>query len=98
MEDPDLMSTLVTSKESSQVTFVVSARMAKIGCRDTTPEILLRKALFARGMRYRVCIRPMQTLRRTADVVFTRARVAVFIDGCFWHQCPDHYRPATLRK
>jgi DNA mismatch endonuclease (patch repair protein) len=33
-------------------------------------------------------------LRRTADLVFTRARVAVFLDGCFWHGCPEHHRPA----
>lgn len=37
-------------------------------------------------------MRPVAGLRRTADIVFTRARVAVFIDGCFWHGCPDHYQ------
>jgi DNA mismatch endonuclease (patch repair protein) len=37
-------------------------------------------------------------LRRTADIVFTRQRIAVLIDGCFWHACPDHYRPATGRR
>jgi DNA mismatch endonuclease (patch repair protein) len=37
-------------------------------------------------------------MRRTADLVFTRLRVAVFIDGCFWHGCPSHYRPATLNS
>jgi DNA mismatch endonuclease (patch repair protein) len=44
------------------------------------------------GLRYRVAVRPLPALRRTADLVFTRARVAVFIDGCFWHGCPEHYR------
>ncbi|MEV6571804.1 very short patch repair endonuclease [Streptomyces sp. NPDC051577] len=63
--------------------------------RDTVPELLLRKALHRRGLRYRVAARPLPELRRTADVVFTKARVAVFVDGCFWHGCPEHYRPAT---
>ncbi|GAB2464555.1 very short patch repair endonuclease [Xylanimonas ulmi] len=64
--------------------------------RDTQPELAVRRALHARGYRYRVDIRPEPTLRRTADLVFTRARVVVLIDGCFWHGCPDHCRiPAT---
>jgi DNA mismatch endonuclease (patch repair protein) len=60
--------------------------------RDTKPELLLRSLLHKRGLRYRVAVRPLPAVRRTADVVFTRAKVAVFIDGCFWHRCPDHYR------
>lgn len=44
------------------------------------------------GLRYRVSVRPVPNLRRTADIVFTRARIAVFIDGCFWHGCPAHYQ------
>lgn len=63
--------------------------------KDTKPEILLRSSLHAMGMRYRVAYRPIPTLRRTADIVFTKARVAVFVDGCFWHGCPAHYRPST---
>lgn len=43
------------------------------------------------GLRYRVSVRPLPELRRTADLVFPRARVAVFVDGCFWHGCPEHY-------
>ncbi|WP_330177716.1 very short patch repair endonuclease [Streptomyces sp. NBC_01498] len=62
--------------------------------RDTKPEKLLRSALHRRGLRYRVGVRPVSDLRRTADVVFTKARVAVFVDGCYWHGCPEHYRPA----
>ncbi len=42
-------------------------------------------------------MRPVHELRRTADVVFTKARVAVFVDGCYWHGCPEHHRPATKR-
>jgi DNA mismatch endonuclease (patch repair protein) len=59
--------------------------------RDTVPEMTVRKLLHAAGFRYRVAARPIPTLRRTADILFTRAKIAVFIDGCFWHGCPDHY-------
>lgn len=60
--------------------------------RDTKPELRLRSVLHARGLRYRVAARPIRGVRRTADVVFFSARVAVFVDGCFWHGCPHHYR------
>ncbi|MCE6993994.1 very short patch repair endonuclease [Saccharothrix sp. S26] len=62
--------------------------------RDTTPELRLRAALHAHGLRYRVSVRPLPELRRTADIVFTKERLAVFVDGCFWHGCPEHHRPA----
>lgn len=62
--------------------------------RDTRPEIAIRSAVHAMGLRYRVGIRPVPQIRRTADIVFTRTKVAVFIDGCFWHGCPEHHRPA----
>lgn len=61
--------------------------------RDTRPELALRSALHARGMRYRVDlpIRPATGARPIRpDIVFTRAKIAVFVDGCFWHGCPDH--------
>jgi DNA mismatch endonuclease (patch repair protein) len=61
--------------------------------RDTKPEIAVRSAVHALGMRYRVSTRPLPDLRRTADLVFRRARVAVFVDGCFWHGCPKHHAP-----
>ncbi|WP_307824275.1 very short patch repair endonuclease [Oerskovia paurometabola] len=63
--------------------------------RDTSPELAVRSALFRMGMRYRIGIRPLPNLPRTADIVFPSERVAVFVDGCFWHGCPDHYRPAA---
>lgn len=62
--------------------------------RDTKPELRLRKALHALGLRYLVATRPVPQIRRSADVVFTRARIAVFIDGCFWHGCPTHHTVA----
>ncbi|MFF0118222.1 very short patch repair endonuclease [Micromonospora arida] len=64
--------------------------------RDTNPERRLRSLLHKRGLRYRVGARPLRDLRRTADIVFPAARVAVFVDGCYWHGCPDHYRPARI--
>jgi len=64
--------------------------MQAIRARDTGPELAVRRRLHAAGLRYRVAVRPIPTYRRTADIVFTRHRVAVFIDGCFWHSCPKH--------
>lgn len=64
--------------------------------RDTKPELAVRRMLHARGLRYRVDLAPLKGYRRRADVVFTKRRIAVFIDGCFWHGCPLHYRvPGT---
>jgi DNA mismatch endonuclease (patch repair protein) len=57
--------------------------------RDTGPEIAIRRAAHARGLRYRVCA-ALPGTRRSADLLFTRAKVAVFVDGCFWHGCPEH--------
>jgi DNA mismatch endonuclease, patch repair protein len=61
--------------------------------RDTHPELAIRRLIHARGLRYRVDARALPTARYTADMIFPRARVAVFIDGCWWHGCADHYRP-----
>ncbi|GAA1955101.1 very short patch repair endonuclease [Nocardioides panacihumi] len=62
--------------------------------RDTKPELAVRSAAHAAGLRYRVDFRPIPTLNRRADLVFTRAKVAVFVDGCFWHGCPEHHTVA----
>lgn len=56
----------------------------------TTPELDLRRALWACGLRYRVNAQLPGLSRRRADVLFTGPRVAVFVDGCFWHACPSH--------
>jgi len=66
--------------------------------RDTTPERRLRSALHKLGLRYRVNLRPLPGVRRTADVVFPGPRIAVFVDGCYWHGCPEHYRPARANQ
>lgn len=66
--------------------------------RDTAPELALRRAVHALGLRYRVAARPIPSIRRTADLVFVSARVAVFLDGCFWHGCPIHYRSPSANS
>ncbi|MCV7105316.1 very short patch repair endonuclease [Mycolicibacterium chitae] len=56
----------------------------------TKPELLVRQILHARGIRYRVDTAPVPGLRCKADIVWRRLRLAVFVDGCFWHGCPLH--------
>ncbi|MFE7845899.1 very short patch repair endonuclease [Microbacterium sp. NPDC057407] len=73
------------STEGARRTMVANRR------RDTGPELGVRRLLHARGFRYRVDFAPVAELRSRADIVFTSAKVAVFIDGCFWHMCPDHF-------
>lgn len=64
--------------------------------RDTTCELRLRKQLHAMGLRYRVNYPVPDNRRRTIDVAFTAVKVAVFVDGCFWHGCSEHgVRPQT---
>ena len=69
--------------------------------RDTAPEVLVRRLLHRRGLRFRVDYRvsldsPCRPVR--PDIAFTRLKVAVFIDGCFWHGCPIHGRRTTTRN
>lgn len=68
----------------------VRARVQRQPTRDTAPELRLRRALHASGLRYRVDAPPVPGLRRRADIVFGPAKVAVFVDGRFWHGCPHH--------
>ncbi len=56
---------------------------------DTRAEVSLRSALHRAGLRFRKNVRPAKGLPR-ADILFPRARLAVFVDGCFWHRCPEH--------
>jgi DNA mismatch endonuclease (patch repair protein) len=74
----------------------LSAKMSALARKDTAPELALRSALHAAGLRYRVQLPVPGNRRRKIDVAFTRVKVAVFVDGCFWHGCPLHgTRPAT---
>lgn len=82
--------------ERWRVPFASSAathqRMSELSRRDTGPEMALRRELHRLGLRYFVHRRPLPDLRRQADIVFPKAKVAVFVDGCFWHGCQDHGR------
>jgi DNA mismatch endonuclease (patch repair protein) len=71
-----------------------SERMSRIRGRDTTPELVLRRALHAQGFRYRLHDR---SLPGTPDLVFGVAKIAVFVNGCFWHahQCSIGHSPKT---
>jgi DNA mismatch endonuclease (patch repair protein) len=59
--------------------------------RDTGPELALRSILHSRGLRFRVNQPLPFDRRRRADLTFTKSRLYVFVDGCFWHGCPDHF-------
>jgi DNA mismatch endonuclease, patch repair protein len=65
---------------------------------DTGPELALRRELHRRGLRYRVHAAPLSSERYRADILFRRARVAVFVDGCFWHSCPEHGSAPTANS
>lgn len=68
--------------------------MSRVGTKDTGPELALRRLLWARGARFRCHAR---RLPGTPDLSNARARVAVFVDGCFWHGCPRHFRVPKTR-
>ena len=68
----------------------ISHRMSALRRRDNGPETAVRQRLHALGLRYRVAWPVPGQRRRTIDIAFTRAHVAVYIDGCFWHGCPLH--------
>jgi len=70
-----------------------SENMSRIRAKNTSPELVVRKALTNAGVRYRLQVR---TADGRPDLVIPRYRLAIFIDGCFWHGCPDHYvRPRS---
>jgi len=67
-----------------------SRRMAKVRQKGTAAEMALRRGLFRRGLRYRVAFTVLSRPRRVADIAFPRLKIAIFVDGCFWHGCPQH--------
>ncbi|WBP93204.1 very short patch repair endonuclease [Mycolicibacterium neoaurum] len=94
MDGPDCKGTPATAETAAYITSPGRSRnMAAIRRRDTKPEVAVRSALHRSGYRFRkdYAIRLDGKLIRP-DVAFTRQRVAVFIDGCFWHCCPEHGR------
>jgi DNA mismatch endonuclease, patch repair protein len=68
----------------------VRERMKTTRQRNTPGELGLRAELYSRGLRFRVHFKPLAEIRREADIAFPKERVAVFVDGCFWHSCPLH--------
>jgi DNA mismatch endonuclease (patch repair protein) len=67
-----------------------AARMSSLRRKDTRPEVELRRELHRRGCRFRLQVKVPGNNRRTIDIAFTRAKLAVLVDGCFWHSCPEH--------
>lgn len=86
------------TRPAGRASDVTSGRMAKQKRAGTKPELALRKALHARGFRYLVDHKPEDDLRRSADMVFKKAKVVVFLDGCFWHGCELHSRDTKSNK
>lgn len=68
----------------------ISERMSRIRNTGTGAEMAIRRELHRRGLRYRVNLRLPELGRTRPDIAFTRQRVAIFVDGCFWHRCPEH--------
>jgi DNA mismatch endonuclease (patch repair protein) len=75
-------------KKKTKRPLTKSQQMARVRSKDTGPERLLRSALWRLGLRYRLRL----SLPGNPDLAFPGSRVAVFVDGCFWHGCPSHYR------
>lgn len=74
-------------------------KMAAVGRKDTPQEVAIRKELFRLGCRYKLHFRPLKDFRWTADIAFTKPKLLVFVDGCFWHGCPIHGSlPKTNRE
>lgn len=82
-----LMSDVLTKSQRSNC-------MSRIKDRDTKPELQLRRALWARGLRYRLRYK----LEGKPDMVLVTHKIAIFVDGCFWHGCPEHYREPRTRS
>ncbi|WP_081982301.1 very short patch repair endonuclease [Streptacidiphilus albus] len=68
----------------------VASRMSRQASQDTAQELAVRRLLYGHGLRYRVNRRVPGMARRTVDITFIGPKVAVFLDGCFWHGCPEH--------
>ena len=92
------MSAMSERRKSWASSAAVRRGMQANRSRDTKPEIAVRRAVHALGLRYKVDARPLPRLNRRADLVFTKAKVAVFVDGCFWHGCPDHHTVAMANR
>jgi DNA mismatch endonuclease (patch repair protein) len=79
-----------TLKRPSASSKAALARMKAAKPRDTAPEIAIRSALTQKGLSFQIDEKPIDNLNRKADIIFRPEKVAVFVDGCFWHGCPIH--------
>ena len=86
MDDDRMSTTWVTTAQTAR-------RMSHQARRETRPERLVRSALHAAGCRFRVSYSVPGLRRCSIDIAFPRQKLAVFIDGCFWHGCPAHSKP-----
>lgn len=78
------MSQLLTSSSDT------SRRMAKVRQKGTYAEVALRREMYRIGLRYRIDYEVLRRPRRVADIAFPGRKIAIFVDGCFWHGCPEH--------
>ncbi len=87
---PDVTDPAAPGPDPTASSAAVSARMRKQRRSDTVPELALRRLLHARGYRCRLVWPVPGRSRRSIDIAFPGRRIAVFVDGCFWHSCPEH--------
>ena len=81
---------MAVSARAVPSSLAASRRMQRVRQKNTSAELALRRELHALGLRYRIHRPVLVKPRRVADVTFVGPRIAVFIDGCFWHGCPEH--------
>lgn len=81
---------MAAKPRATPLTPETSLRMKQVRQQNTCAELELRRAFYARGLRYRIQVPILTKPRRVADVAFSGLRVAFFVDGCFWHGCPQH--------
>ena len=84
----------LSDSEHHEPSELTRKRMIEQRTKDTGPELALRRELHRQGLRYRLHRHPLPEVRREADLIFPKRKVAVFVDGCFWHGCSRH-RPPT---
>ena len=81
---------MAASRRAAPSTSEASHRMQRVRQQTSSAKAVLRRELHACGLRYRVQVPVLTKPRRGADVAFSGLRVAAFVDGCFWHGCPEH--------
>ena len=84
-------------KSDTKVRPEISERMKKQRIADTKPELEIARACFRLGLRYRKNVE-IPEAKTTADLIFPRHKLLVFVDGCFWHGCPWHYKTPKTRS